>query len=61
MSKISDKILKCMAATAEEAFLEAMGLASRSYTYEPELSDEAAAYKAGHTSKIEALFDKIAR
>ncbi|MCH5213259.1 MAG: hypothetical protein J1G06_09600 [Oscillospiraceae bacterium] len=61
MSKISDKILKCMATTAEEAFLEAMGLASRSGSYEPEMPDELKTYKANHTSKLEALFDKIAK
>ena len=61
MSKISDKILKCMATTAEEAFLEAMGLASKGGTYEPKLSDEATSYKACHTSKLETLFDKLTK
>ena len=59
MSKITDKLLKCMASTAESAFLEAMGFASCGGMYEPEMSDEARAYKDEHGSKIESLFDKI--
>lgn len=56
MTQISDKVLRCMATTAEDAFLEAMGLASCGGTYEPKLSDEAKAYKANHTSTVEKLF-----
>lgn len=52
-------MLKCMATTAEEAFWEAMGLASRGGTYEPELSDEAKEYKRCHVSKVEALYNRL--
>lgn len=61
MSKITDKILQCMATTAEEAFLEAMGLASCSGAYQPELSEEAKSYKADHVSKVESLFSKLVK
>lgn len=61
MSKISDKILGYMATTAEEAFLEAMGLASLGGAYEPKLSDEIKAYKSSRISKIETIFDKLVK
>jgi hypothetical protein len=61
MSNIADKLLCCVATTAEEAFLEAMGLASHGGAYEPEMPEEAKAYKTAHTSKLETIFDKIAR
>ena len=61
MSKITDKMLKCMATTAEEAFWEAMGLASCGGTYEPELSDEAKEYKRCHVSKVEALYNRLVK
>lgn len=61
MSKITDKMLHCMATTAEEAFWEAMGLASRGGTYEPELSEEAKEYKNSHVSKVEALYNKLVK
>lgn len=61
MSNIADKLLCCVATTAEEAFLEAMGRASFGGAYEPEMSEEAKAYKVAHTSRLEMIFDKIAR
>jgi len=61
MANITDKLLGYMATTAEEAFLEALGYASRGGIYEPALSDEAQAYKASHTSRIEKLFDKLVK
>ena len=48
-----------MATTAEEAFWEALGLASCGGTYEPELSEEVKAYKNERTSKIESLYNKV--
>lgn len=61
MSRITDKLLMCMATTAEEAFWEAMGLASCGCTYEPELSDKAKEYKNCHVSKVEALYNKLVK
>lgn len=61
MSKITDKLLSYMATTAEEAFLEAMGLASMGGAYEPEMPEEVKAYKANHTSRMEAFFDKLVK
>ena len=61
MSKITDKVLQCMATTAEEAFWEAMGLASCSGAYQLELPEEAKAYKADNVSKIETLFNKLVK
>lgn len=61
MSKTTDKLLRCMAAKAESAFINSMGLASRNGAYEPKLSDEAKAYKANHTSKIEIFFNKLSK
>ena len=61
MSAITDKLLKRMAATAEDAFWEAMGLASCGGTYEPELSEEAKELKKGHVSKIEAFYNKLVK
>lgn len=60
MSKFVDKILSCAASTAEEAFWEAMGLASKGGAYEPEMPDEVKSCKARRASKMEKLFDKIA-
>lgn len=59
MFKISDKALEYMAAAAETAAKDAMGFASRGGSYEPEMPEEVKVYKANHTSKIEALFDKL--
>lgn len=61
MIKFSDKVLNYVATTAEEAFLEAMGLASHGGAYEPEMSEEVKAYKANHTSKVEMLFNKLSK
>lgn len=61
MSKTTDKLLQCMATTAEEAFWEAMGLASCGGTYEPELSEETKAYKKSRVSKVEVLFNKLVK
>lgn len=61
MTKLSDKVLNYVATTAEEAFLEAMGLASHGGIYEPEMSEEVKAYKANHTSKVEMLFNKLSK
>ncbi len=61
MIKITDKILKCMATTAEEAFLEALGYASCGGAYEPELSDAAKEYKSSHVSRIEKFFNKLVK
>lgn len=58
MVKFSDKILACLAYSAEEAFLEALGLASRTGAYEPEMSDELKAYKETYGSKIENFLKK---
>ena len=59
MAKISNKILGYIATTAEDAFWEALGLASKGGAYEPEMSDEVKSLKANHTSKIEAVFNKL--
>ncbi len=59
MSKFSDKALGYLATTAEDAFWEAMGLASKGGIYEPKMSEEIKHIKASHTSKVEKLFDKI--
>ena len=61
MFNLTDKFLNCMAATAEELFLEAMGLASCGGAYEPELSKEADDFKKSKKSKIEAIYDRIVR
>ena len=61
MSSVTDRLLSYMATTAEEAFLEAMGRASCGGIHEIEMPEAAKAYKAEHTSRIEAFFDKIAR
>ena len=50
-----------MAYTAEEAFLEAMGFASRGYGHEPEMPESVAQCKATHVSRVEKLFKKIER
>ncbi|MCI9085139.1 MAG: hypothetical protein HFE51_01815 [Clostridia bacterium] len=59
--KIMNKILGYMSTEAEKAFSDAMGLASRSGSYEPEMSEEVKAYKANHTSKVEMLFNKLSK
>ncbi|MCI8520162.1 MAG: hypothetical protein HFE52_02655 [Clostridia bacterium] len=59
--KIVNKVFGCMANQAEKAFSDAMGLASRSGGYEPEMSEEVKAYKANHTSKVEMLFNKLSK
>lgn len=61
MSKITDKLLSCMATTAEKAFWEAQGFASRGCAYEPEIPEEAKALKTSHVSKVEALFSKLVK
>ncbi|MDO5399169.1 MAG: cyclic lactone autoinducer peptide [bacterium] len=61
MFRISDKVLGYMAAAAETVAKDAMGFASRGYSYEPEMPEEVKDYKASHTSRIEALFDKIVK
>lgn len=61
MSKMSDKILTYMAYTAEEAFREAMGLASRGGSYEPKMPEVTKQYKSEHVSKIVKLFGKLAK
>lgn len=59
MARISDKILGCIATAAEDAFWEALGLASKGGAYEPKMSDEINELKANHTSKIETIFNKV--
>ncbi len=59
--KITNKLLSCMASTAEDLFWEALGLASCGGAYEPKLSDKASKIKAAHTSKIEALYNKLTK
>ena len=59
--KMTDKFLSYMATTAEEAFWEALGLASQGCAYEPEISEEVKAYKNEHTSKIVSLYNKITK
>lgn len=61
MANVTDKILGYMAAAAENAFRDSMGYASRGGAYEPEMPDEAKAYKANRISKIEAVFDKLVK
>lgn len=61
MSKVTDKLLHCIAATAEKAFWDSLGLASRGGVYEPKISEEAKAFKTGHVSKVEALFSKLVK
>lgn len=61
MSKIMNKALGYLATTAEEAFWEALGLASKGGLYEPELSDEAKLLKTEHKSKISAVYNKLAK
>lgn len=61
MLKISNKILGCIASAAEAAAKDSMGFASRGGSYEPEMTEDVKAYKANHTSKMEALFDKFVK
>lgn len=61
MGKLTDRVLTCMATTAEDAFWEALGLASRSGIYEPEMTAEVKAIKANNTSKVEAIFNKLVK
>lgn len=59
MSKITDKLMRRVAAAAENAAVEAAGFASHGGMYEPELTEGAKAVKEGKTSKIEALYDRL--
>lgn len=59
MKNITDKMLGCVAKTAEELFLESLGLASCGCAYEPKLSEKTQNFKAKHKSKIEMIYDKI--
>ncbi len=52
-------MLGCVAKTAEELFLESLGLASCGCAYEPKLSEKTQNFKAKHKSKIEMIYDKI--
>lgn len=61
MFRVSDKALRYIATAAETAAKDAMGFASRGFSYEPEMPEEVKIYKANHTSKIEALFDKLVK
>ena len=61
MAKMTDKLLGYLAGSAEDAFWEALGLASRAGAYEPEMTDEVKALKASHPTKLESLFDKLSK
>lgn len=61
MPNIKDQLLQWIATTAEEVFLESMGLASCGGAYELEIPEEVKTYKTVHTSKLESIFDKIAK
>lgn len=61
MTKAIDKVLSCMAMTAEEAFLESLGYASCGGAYEPKLSAVAKEYKSSHVSKIEMIFNRLVK
>jgi len=56
-----NSLLGYIATTAEDAFWEALGLASCSGVYEPEMSEEVKAIKAQNVSKLEKLYTKFAR
>lgn len=60
MKKISDRVLAQLATSAEEAFWEALGLASRMGTYEPKMSKDMSTYKKQRTSKMERVVKKLA-
>lgn len=59
MSKVSDRVLSFIAGAAEDAFWEALGLASKGGAYEPAVSDEVRLIKTNHTSKVEVIFNKL--
>ena len=61
MKGLVNKAFGYLATTAEDAFWESLGLASRNYGYEPEMPEQVKNYKASHTSKLEKLFDKISK
>lgn len=59
--KLTDKVLGYLASSAEDAFWEALGLASRNGSYEPEMSEEVKAIKASNVSKVEMLYKKLSK
>lgn len=61
MTKLTDIVLKRVAKNAEKAFFDALGLASRSGVYEPEMTAEVKTIKAMHTSKVEKFFNKLVK
>ena len=56
---VSRKVLTYMATTAEEAFLEALGLASKGGMYEPAIPMSLINAKSEHTSRFVRLYEKI--
>lgn len=61
MLKISDKVLGYIASAAEAAAKDSVGFASRGGSYEPKMPEDVKAYKANHTSRMEAFFDRLVK
>lgn len=61
MKKLTDKALGYLATTAEDAFWEALGLASYGGVYQPEMSDDVKAIKAKTTSRVEDIYRKLVK
>lgn len=59
MKHLNNKFLRFLANSADRAFHDSMGLASRGYGYEPKMPDKVKEYRMNHTSKIEKLFDTL--